>query len=171
MAHIDQLKRGSPGFSLLELLMVVLVTALMVGVVIPVAGSVQRRMSLTNAKNSMVFLGARARSHAANRGALSRLVIDPNTNLAAVRFGTDTLTDARVDYEEDHSVELEIYDLDGSLATLGRSRVLVICYSPRGYAQPGCAGNPFLPVRVRFTRDGKADSVEIRPLGQIEVFE
>lgn len=160
------------GFSLLELLMIVLISALMVGIFVPVAGSVQKRMSLTNAKNTMVFLAARARSHAANRGAIAILDIDPANNRAWIRLRGDTLADSFVDFERDHEADLLLTDpYSGAPAEVGESGVLSICYSPRGYAQQGCIDVPRLPLRLRFTRGGKSDSVEIRALGQIEVFE
>lgn len=152
--------RRRSGFTVMEMLIVMLVVALMAGVAVPTIISTQRRMGMKNAANGVLFLGSRARSHAANRGAIALLEIDPATDQGWIRFGGDTLTGSFVDFEEEFAVDLDVVDGGGKLT---------ICYSPRGYAQPGCADVPRLPVYVTFTRGGRRDSVQIKALGQVEV--
>jgi prepilin-type N-terminal cleavage/methylation domain-containing protein len=157
----DRGRRTSPhGFTVLELLIVMLVVVLMAGVAAPAISSAQNRMGLNNATNGVVFLSSRARAHAANRGAIALLEIDPNTDQGWVRFGNDTVVGGFVDFREDFGSGIDVSDDEG---------LLTICYSPRGYAQPGCADVPRLPVYIVFTRGGHSDSVRIEALGRVEV--
>ncbi len=161
MDHTAPREEGRrPGFTVVEMLIVMLVVALMAGIVAPAITDAQKRMGLKNAANGVVFLGSRARAHAASRGAIVLLEIDPATEQGWVRFGSDTLVGSFVDFEEQFAADVDVSDGEGKLT---------ICYSPRGYAQPGCADVPRLPVQVIFTRGGKTDSVQIKALGQVEV--
>jgi type IV fimbrial biogenesis protein FimT len=151
---------GRRGFTVVELLIVMLVLALIAGVAAPAITGAQKRMGLTNAANGVAFLGARARAYATNRGAVTLLEIDPDTDQGWVRFGSDTLVGGFVDFMAEYDTDVDVSDGEGRLQ---------ICFSPRGYAQQGCRDVPRLPVYIVLTRGGRVDSVEIKALGMVEM--
>lgn len=148
-----------PGFTIIELLIVLMVGALLAGLVGPAVASVQKELNLDNASIGVVTLGSRARAYAANRGATAILRLDPGADRITIRMDDDTLSDGRLDLDDSYATDMTLSD-GGS--------TLDLCYTARGFVETSCLGGSRLPVDVILTRGGKSDTVRIMALGQVE---
>lgn len=144
------------GFAAIEIVVVIMIAAVLMGMAIPAFGRVQARRGVINARNTLIALAARARAHAVERGENVYLEIDPVTNRAWVRRGTDTIQ--VVQYSGEFAAEMQLASNTSTVA---------ICYSSRGFARESCNAGT-LPDVVTFRRGPETARARIRPLGQVE---
>jgi prepilin-type N-terminal cleavage/methylation domain-containing protein len=150
------------GFTLIELVIVMIIGAVLLSMAIPSFTRMASGQNARNARDAIVWMSARARSRAIERGEVTLLEIDPAADRAwIVRRNTGTAlasdTLERVDFAAEQSV-----DVSEIVATL------TICYNARGYAFSCAAGSPSTDKNVRFTHAGKTAMARVKPLGQIE---
>ncbi len=143
-------RRG--GFSMIELLIVVMVGAILLGLVMPAFGSVQRRRSVQNARDAFVWLSMRAQSTAVERGLPVTLTLDPST-ASAVAMTTEGEAVDSVAFSGEHD----------AVVTTSTGAAIQICYTPRGFAT--C---PASTAYATFSLGPDSARVRIRPLGQVE---
>lgn len=151
------MRRRRSGFTLVELLVVILVGSILTGIAVAGGGRFVARQGAVNARDAFVFLSFRARSIAVESGRDILLELDPVSGEAWIvrREGGQRLETHR--YEGEYQAEV---------VTPGNARI-TICYSPRGYAIPACSQNTN-NVEVGFVRGGNTARAVVRPLGQVE---
>lgn len=150
------MKSNQTGYTAIEMLVVIVIGAVLMGMAIPAFGRVQARRGAHNARDTLISLAARARSHAVERGENVYLEIDPEANRAWVRRGTDTIQ--VVEYSGEFAATMRMAN---NASTVG------ICYSSRGFARESC-NTGTLPDVVTFRRGPETARARIRPLGQVE---
>jgi prepilin-type N-terminal cleavage/methylation domain-containing protein len=143
------------GFTLIEVLIVIMIGAVLTSIALPAFGNLQARRGAMNARDALIMLAVRARAVAIERGVVVTMVVDPEDDSVLL-----TLPDGT-------TVEQMRFNLDFSanLSTVSGEPV-VVCYSPRGYALQSCttvAANE----EVSFERAGATAVALIRPLGQV----
>lgn len=155
-----RMQRGNGGFSVVELIFVVLLIAMLTGMVIsPALSRAQARLEVQNARDAYIMLAARARAAAMNSGEVVRLEIVPATNHAWVaKASGDTIESIRYADGGDFRVRVETSSGD----------TVRVCYTSRGFAMPipGCTTNP-LPSTITFSRGSYEARAEVRGLGQV----
>jgi prepilin-type N-terminal cleavage/methylation domain-containing protein len=139
------------GFTLLEMLLVVLIGGVILTMGTRQYSGISNRRAVINAANAMVLTANRARSEAMRSGRLVYLQVRPDSGLARVEGSTGTVV---------HTLDMETYggDMVGSGFT--------ICYAARGYALPGCT-NITANRSLRFVRGTDTTTVVAMPLGQV----
>ena len=156
---------GSPqaGFTLIELLIVMIISGTILMMTIPSFTRISAGRNAQNARDALVWMAARARSRAIERGEAQLLVIDPTTERVVIvrrnngaALATDTLE--KVTFSSVHS----------STISTAANTVVTLCYSPRGYAFSCSASSPAANVDVTFTHASKTAVARVKPLGQIE---
>jgi len=146
--------RCRPGFTLVEMFVVVLVGMVLAVIALPPLARVRERRAVANARDAYVWTAAVARGLAIERGATVRLDLIPAANAAFVRVGEDTIQ--RVDFGTYGAV------VQGSEANV------TVCYSARGFASPGgCSEN--LPADIDFRRGDYVAGVRVKSLGDVEL--
>jgi prepilin-type N-terminal cleavage/methylation domain-containing protein len=141
------------GFTLIEVLIVMVVGGILAGIVIKEIGPASSRTSAQQARNVFVGMAARARAHAIERGQMTQLVVDAQADSVSIVAGDDVL-------ETVHFRAAMGIDIQAADATTR------ICMSPRGFAEPSC--NSFsTTIKMEFVRGTRSRAVEILPLGQI----
>jgi len=142
-----------PGFTVTEILVVVLVGMLLAVIALPPLARARERRAAANARDAYMWTAAVARGLAIERGTTVRMDLLPGSNLAVVRVGADTVQ--RLDFEEYGT-------------TIEGPGDVTICYSARGFAVPGgCSKN--LPADIDFRRGEYVAGVRVQSLGIVEL--
>jgi prepilin-type N-terminal cleavage/methylation domain-containing protein len=156
---------GSPqaGFTLIELMIVIVIGGALMMITIPSFTRLAAGRNAQNARDALVWMAARARSRAIERGETQLLEIDPGTERVWIvrrntgaALATDTVD--KVTFSSVHS----------STISTAANTVITVCYSPRGYAFSCSANSPAANVDVTFTHVDKTAVARVKPLGQIE---
>lgn len=147
---------GRTGFTIVELLLVLVVGGILAGVAMSALGDSHGAVSVRSAQNNFLSLHARARAVAVEQGEVARFIVNRERNLVSVVVGQgDDEEEVRtVDFREAFGTELD-----------GDWNELVLCMTPRGFADPGC--NSFSgDAEVQIQQGGSLRTVTLRPLGQ-----
>jgi type II secretory pathway pseudopilin PulG len=143
--------RRTSGFTVIEVVIVLMFAAVLLGVSMSAFGEVQSRMAADQAVRAFHGLHARARAQAVERGIATQLVVDVGGDSVTIRRAGQRLETIR--FQSDLGVDL-----------VGSS--FVLCMGPRGFADPGC--NSFSePVKLGFSRGGDTEAVAVLPMGQL----
>ena len=143
------MKLDKKGYSLVEVLIVLVIAGVLLNVSLKSTGSVTARLSVNLAQHSFVALHARARAHAVERGTSVDFHVDPVGDSAWVEIDGETLEVARFDAVDPAA-----------------SGAITVCMSPRGIADTRC--NSFSAVETEtFEARGESSSLDILPLGKV----
>jgi prepilin-type N-terminal cleavage/methylation domain-containing protein len=153
----DMMKSATtrPGYSLVELLTVLALVAILLTFAIPTWTNMTQGKNAQNARDNLVWMGARARAKAIEQGRVWQLEIDPALERARVRERGATTAQDSVTFTTEFQTEV---------ATPSNT-TLIVCYTPRGYALMSCNASE---VDVTFTHRDKSAVARVKPLGQIE---
>jgi prepilin-type N-terminal cleavage/methylation domain-containing protein len=150
-----------PGFSMVEMVIVIVIAGIIASFTIPSFNNTQRNRMAQNARDSFVWMGARARSRAIEMGTTFLLEVDPATERAWIvrrnpTVAADTLQ--MVDFTTEYA----------STITTSTNNTVTVCFNSRGYAW-ACAGtSPTSNVDVTFSHAQRIASARVKPLGQMQ---
>lgn len=146
-------RRPRRGFTLIEVLVVIMVGAILVVITLTQFGRASDRLAIQQAERTFESMLARARAMAVETGQLTRLNMhSAGDSLWIVRDGRTFNT---VHMEDELGVDIRFSD---GTAT--------ICMGPRGYAEESCTSITS-PMTIEFSINGEASSLAVLPLGQI----
>ena len=140
------------GFTVIELVIVMMVGALLTGIAFRSFNGVQGRMAARQARQTFASLHARTRATAIEMAAVTQLNVD---------FGGDSVWIQR------GTTKVEVIKFRDQLGVdiLGTG-VLRLCMNPRGFAETTC--NSFTTTQtVTFQAGADTAGVQIRTLGQL----
>lgn len=144
------------GFTLIELTIVIVVSAALLTLVTRALGDVQRRIAADQAMKTYEAAHARARAHAVERGGTVRLILDTAGDSASVVAAGGELLETVY-----FGAELGV-DVQSSA-----SNPVVVCMTARGYGDASCMSfNSVVTLSFASGRDTVA--LELLPLGQIK---
>jgi prepilin-type N-terminal cleavage/methylation domain-containing protein len=147
------MRQGTAGFSLLEMMFVLVIAAILLTLVVPGLGSLLARRNAQNARDAYVWLGMQARTLSMEQGQQIELRLDPDSNQAEV-LKPDGSVVQKVDFASTYGVELSTSSGD----------VVTVCYTPRGFALSGCPGSE---QRAGFRQGRDTAWALVRVLGQV----
>jgi prepilin-type N-terminal cleavage/methylation domain-containing protein len=150
-------RRGTvsrPGFTLIEVIIVVMIAAILGGVAVPQIGKFTSRRAVSNASDAFIRTAAQARAAAIRTGDEVVMRVDAaNDRVTIVTAAGDTV--ATLDLANGPiQAGLEIPSHTGTGPFL-------VCYVPRGYARSPC-GNDALPKTFRFVSPSQKDTARAR---------
>lgn len=153
------MKRTANGFTLIELVIVILVGSILVGIALSSFQNAQSGYAARGAKTMYATLHQLARARAIELGSTVLLVVDSNGDSAF------TIDGGSVNNVTHFRQELNV-DLRSAPATF------LICMTPRGYADPDCPALGFTAtsdtaITLQFWQNADSASVVILPLGQL----
>jgi prepilin-type N-terminal cleavage/methylation domain-containing protein len=152
--------RDRRGFSLLELVIVLVLGGIIASVAINSFGNAQSRMGPRSAQSQFLTMHAHTRAIAVERGGMARLTVTPGTGVVSVDFRATPDDDWELLQERDFG------DSYGVAIETGGGGDVRLCMSPRGYAAPSPCTSFDDEARIRFIRGGQAAGIVLLPLGQ-----
>ena len=151
------------GYTLLELLIVMVIGAALLMMAIPSFTRVSAGQNARNARDAVVWMSARARSRAIERGQVTLMEIDPNSERAWIVFRRQTGTAAASD-----TLEKVDFSAGQGVQITGPSTKTTLCYNARGYAFVCTGTSVTADVDVIFTHADRSATARLKPLGQVE---
>lgn len=145
--------RRGEGFTIIEMLVVVLVGAILASIAMSGYARVQSRLAVRSARDTFASLHSRARAHAVERGVAARFNVDASGDSVWISSG-GTRIDG-LDFRSAMGVDIR-----------SSPSSVTLCMTPRGYADPGC--NSFTStVTFSFAQGAESTTLSLRTLGQL----
>jgi prepilin-type N-terminal cleavage/methylation domain-containing protein len=143
--------RGArPGFTLVEVLFVVLIVGILGGVTVPKISAYTSHRSAVNARDAFIRTAALARAAAIQTGDQVEMRVNPaGDSVVVVTAASDTVGVLDLRTGAIRSNLSGSRPTGGAFSTAG----FRVCYVPRGYARPTCGG-AVLPREVTFISPG-----------------
>lgn len=151
------MRTNRPGFTLIEILTVVVIGAVLTSVAVGAFARQTARQNAENARNALVHLGLRARSSAIERGERIILTLDPAEDVANIRTDAGDVLETKR-FREEYGVDV----------MTGTDEVVTVCFTPRGFAAQGACTNVDKDLTILFRAGNHTKSARVRPLGQVE---
>lgn len=145
-----------PGFTMVELLIVVLIAGILGTVAFPGFSQYRQRREAMNAQDAFTGAASRARAAAVQRGEVVLLWVRPDADQTLVLSSDGADTILRLD--------LGGGEIRADLIGMG----LTVCYLPRGYAHPSCGDGASLPQRIGFGNPVDTVWSVINAVGQVQ---
>jgi prepilin-type N-terminal cleavage/methylation domain-containing protein len=143
------------GFTMIEMIIVILVGAILASITMASFGTVQNRTAVRQSRNAFAALHARARAQAIEFGTMTMFEMDVGGDSAWISRN-DTILE-RVNFAQEFDVDVQ--------STKTR---YTLCMSPRGYADGDC-GSLAGPAAMTFSRGSDSMSATMLPLGQLQM--
>lgn len=151
------------GYTLVELVLVMIIGAILMMMAIPSFSRMTAGQNARNARDAVVWMGARARARAIERGQVTLLELDPaNERAWIVRRNTGTALASDTLEKTNFGTEQSV-----TLSTASNNKI-TLCYNARGYAFSCTGTSPAANVDVTFSHGGNTAVARVKPLGQIE---
>lgn len=147
------MRRSNRGFSLVELVFVILIGTIMTSIVIRGFGNTRAGNSVRSAEQNFRGLHARARAYAIERGSETTLVIDPAQDEVLIRDADGNTVDA-MDFFETLGVDIR------------SSGTVELTFTARGYADVPVSDNAL--TDIAFVQESEERIVSILPIGQLK---
>lgn len=142
------------GFTILELIIVILVGAILTTIAVRGLGSVQSRASVRQARNVYASMHARARAQAVELGERVELRIDPVGD--SIWLSRDGAVLHVVRFRSEMGVDIR-----------AGSNTHTVCMDPRGFADASCNSFESSPLTLTFAQGADTASLQVLPLGQV----
>lgn len=150
--------RTSNGFTILELIIVVVISIVLAGIVTQSFSRVHGELGVRSAQSTFLSMHAQARAFAAERGSMVRLVVDEDDDEFRVEWNDVVTGTLEVLNQVNVGREFDVDVITGEGLSM-------ICFTPRGVASPAC--NTFDgTLDVELVRGNRSTSLTVLQLGQ-----
>ena len=152
------MKRSPNGFTIIELLIVILIGSILVGLAMSSVQSAQSAYAARGGKSAYATLHQLARARAIELGGTVVLMVDTDGDSAYVMEGASTTNVTH--FRSEFGVDLR-----------ADPAAFRICMTPRGYADPDCPALPIAtvdaPITLEFWQSRDSSTLVILPMGQL----
>ena len=147
------MSKQTAGFTLIEVLVVLVLGSVLVGIGLSGFGDTQSALAVRQARNVFNGMAARTRAHAIEAGFTTVLITDARGD--SVMIFKDGAVVENVRFGEEMQIDIQ-----------AESPVTTVCMNPRGFADTDC--NSFSSAaQIAFVRGTRTETLEILPLGQV----
>jgi prepilin-type N-terminal cleavage/methylation domain-containing protein len=155
-------QRGRPGFTVVELLFVILIAGILTSFALPAFRDYTNRREVINARTAFMMAANRARASAIERGEVVVLMVRIYRDSVFVMNADWTDTIEMIDYRDG--------EIAANILLNSTPAPFRICYLPRGFVHPSCQDGEYLPATIGFTNWSGVDTVwaDINAVGQVE---
>jgi len=153
ISGIGTMNRRTSGFTLLEVLIVVVLGAILTQLAVKGIGLTSSHMAVREARNVFNGMAARTRAQAIESGARTLLIADAEGDSVVIVANGNVVENVR--FAEEMGVDIQ-----------ATAKLTTICMNSRGYASPEC--NSFSSItKMAFVQGSQSETLEILPMGQI----
>jgi len=160
------MKRNKRGFTLIEMVFVILIGSILTGIALSSFQNVQARMAVRGAKQVYMTWHQRARSRAIETGETVAMIVYPQGDSAKLLTMINGLPEW---------TDLQRFDEELGVDLRARGNAdFQLCMTPRGFADHDCGSFPAAmqqtytdTVRLEFWLNADSASVLILPMGQL----
>lgn len=142
------------GFTMMELVIVVLVMSLLTGLALPRVTSALRQREADQVRDDAMMMAFRARSLALEKSRTIKFELDTSAGVAKILDGTTEIAVNR-------------FATTTGARAQSNPALISMCYSVRGFAVEPCSTNVGTGVQVVFSRGGYSAAMRIWQLGQV----
>jgi prepilin-type N-terminal cleavage/methylation domain-containing protein len=146
--------KDSKGFTLVEMVVVILVASVILTTTVRSFGDVGDRRAVTAAQATFEGMHARARAQAIEKGTIVELRVDGAADQVFLETASEQLE--MIDFNEAYGIDLWGYPTDE----------VTLCMSPRGFAETTCNSFPSLGAAF-FVAGDEIVWAAFLPLGQL----
>lgn len=151
--------RKRTGFTLIEMVFVILIGSILTMVALQTFQNAQARMAARSAKTMYATLHQRARARAIEMGETVLFIVD-TVGDSAFMFSNGQITDV-TRFRSQMNVDLRATPTS-----------FLLCMTPRGYADPNCSAYAFTatsssPIDLEFWMNADSSTITILPMGQL----
>ena len=153
------------GFTMLELAIVLTIAGILAGFAVPSFTTMRRNKAAQNARDAFVWMSARAKATAIERGTTYLLEIDPATDRGwiVLRRTSGPALPADTLQTVNYTGEFE-----AAISTATNTKI-TLCYNTRGYAWPCSVTNsPMVNTDITFSHGDQIALARVKVLGQVE---
>ena len=161
-SSIWRARRG--GFTLMELAIVLSIAGVIASFAVPSYQNIKKNMAAQNARDAFVWMAARARATAVERGTTYVLEIDPSTDRAWIVLRRTSGAPQPADTLQTVHYPSEF----GATVSSAANTLASWCYNPRAYAWRCAASSPSTNTDLTFAQAGNSVSARVKVLGQVE---
>lgn len=155
------MKRRPTGFTMIELVIVILIGSLLTAVSLASFRNVQGRFAVRSAKTMYATLHQRARSRAVEMG-------------ETVIFFVDTVGDSAFIFSDGVITDVTRFRSELNVDLRASQSTFFLCMTPRGYADYECGSYTGLftattnsAIRLQFWQNADSTSLIVLPMGQL----
>lgn len=150
--QLDKMTHRRGGFTMIELVIVIMVGAVLTGIAFQSFSGVQGKMAARQARQTFTSLHARARANAIEMGTTVQLNVDMDSDSVWIQRGTTRVE--TVPFRQNLGVDIR------------GTGTLRLCMNPRGFAETSC--NSFTTTQTLVFAGGTDTAgVQVRTLGQL----
>lgn len=144
--------KNNAGFTLFELVIVLVLGAILTGVAFQGFSGTRSRLSVRQARDLYAALAARTRAHAIEEGALTLLITDARGDSVMIFKGGRIVENVRF---AEMNVDIR-----------SENPVNTVCMNARGFASPWCTSIT-ATTEILFAQGTETEVVKVFPLGQV----
>jgi prepilin-type N-terminal cleavage/methylation domain-containing protein len=151
------MQRSRSGFTLIELVIVIVVGSILTSIALTQISGAQGRVAVKGARTTYAAVQARARAHGIEMGQNVLFHVDSTGDSIWIEHDGNVLE--KILFRSERNVDIRI-------SPTGAPTSFMHCFSPRGYTDVTCNSNSSI-LRIEFWQTSDSSTLISLPMGQL----